>query len=582
MLLNLNTFSGVMPRINEQQLPAGAAVEASGFRTDSACIEPYKALGLPVPIMTGCRTMIVWPTNEDRVWPPGNDDAYIFFDKDIDYCYGAALGYDLLLFTGDEYPKYMNPKTGTKVRLGVSPPNSELYAADGVAKWIQVNPLKICVPVKHMFETGLDPDEIEGKGNGLTTISYCYTYIDNEGQESAPSQSSAFYEVDGFVSGQGLRLAGFTQSDAENNPISKYRIYRCQGGTGDDAEFLFIGEIPASQAYFDDYDTENHTFKTAEEAIKTEKWLPPPKNLKGIVNLTGGVVAAYIEDSNTLCFSEPLIQYSWPEKYQIKTPQPILHIISLGDELVVFMASLVMSVRGEPGAFSLSSIYGGKGTPCITGRGFVNTDAGLLFPGHDGLYLYNGATCTNITEQAMTTLQWRSLLPDKFRAVCYDGRYWAFREESDKAITIDIKNGSVITIDISSIYPISGLHIDYHGRFFILSGANAYLWAEGDTFNEAVWMSGLLTFSSPVNLAAAIITTDSPTGLFLVSLEIWSHYRGVKTLVFDSVTAGITVPLNRPFRLPGGFLSASVQVRIKTSVTVRDIRFATSMSELGG
>ena len=83
-------------------------------------------------------------------------------------------------------------------------------------------------------------------------------------------------------------------------------------------------------------------------------------------------------------------------------------------------------------------------------------------------------------------------------------------------------------------------------------------------------------------MSSAIITSDTPTEESVTQLEIWSHYRGARTLVFDSVAAGVVIPLNTPFRLPGGFLTSSMQVRVKTKVTVRDIRFATSMYELSG
>lgn len=582
MLLNLNTFSGVMPRINEQQLPTGAAVEASDFRTDSACIEPYKETGTAVTTMTGCKTLVVWPTSEDRTWPPGNDDAFLKWDKRVDFCHGVADGYDRIIYSGDSFPKMADPLNLIPYKLGIDNPSTAPVAVDGTGGII-IEPnsdggsayTAIFIATPHTYEAGIDTD------NPLTSVSYCYTYVDSFGQESGPSPPSQVYDVSGFTGGQGIQLTGFYQPGSGNNAVPIMRIYRATAGSSD-AEFLYIGDKAGGDTTWDDYDSSTGTFRNAVEAIQTTGWMPPPSSLAGLVSLAGGVLAGYIADSNEVCFSEPLIQYAWPEKYRLKMPQPILDIKSLGEELVVFMASMLMAIRGEPGYMTVSEVYGGKGTPCITGRGIVNMENGILYPGHDGLYLYNGSSCVNLTAPAMNTLQWRGLLPDKFIGAFYDGRYWAFREASETAATIDVNNGSVIEINLGSLYPVSGLHVDYHGRFWLLSGDKAYPWSEGTNSKQAVFMTGLLTFSYPVNLAAAIITSDSPTTENAIQLEIWSHYRGVKTLVFDSVAAGVTVPLNRPFRLPGGFMSASVQVRIKTSVTVRDIRFATSMSELGG
>ena len=583
MLLTLNSFSGIMPRVNEQQLPVGAAVEASGFRTDSECIEPYKGAGLPVTTIAGCRTFAVYPTSEDRTWPPGSDDAYLCWDKDVDYCPGISIipgvggGHESILFTGDGSPKQANPLNFAEpwiFPLGIGKPSPP--------------------PViqKTFFDESLTPIEKGLYKSTLTSVSYCYTISDNFNQESQPSDPTDFIDVFDYMGGEGIRLSGFgIPSGGVPGGVDDtfgVNIYRCQAGSGSEADFFFIGETSInisdpSAAFFNDYSVDTKSFREAAvDVLATTDWTEPPYDLSGLVRMSGSVLAGFIKDTNELCFSEPLVQYAWPEKYRLKMPQSILHIVCLGEELVVFMASMISVVRGEPGLMTISEVYGGKGTPCLTRRGFVKMESGVLFPGHDGLYLYNGSSCSNITASSMNTLQWRSLLPDKFMAVYYDGRYWAFREASEKAITIDIANGSVIEIALGGLYPVSGLHVDYHGRFFILSADKAYPWSEGTDSIEAVWKSGILTFSSPVNLAAAIITSDSPTTENAIQLEIWSHYRGIKTLVFDSVEAGITVPLNRPFRLPGGFMSASVQVRIKTSVTVRDMRFATSMSELGG
>ena len=586
MFLNLNTFLGVMPRINEQQLPVGAAVEASDFKTDSACIEPYKTPGAAVTTMAGCRTLVVWPTSEDRVWPPGNDDAFLCWDKQVDYCNGVAQGYDRIIYTGDEYPKIADPTVLPLApkKLGAEPPATAPSAADGNSGWV-ISPrtdgvdglayTQIFIATPHTYETGVDAD------NPLTSVSYCYTYVDDLGQESAPSPPSQVYDVSGFTGGQGIQLTGFSPSDPTNNTVPTKRIYRATAGTSD-AEFLYIGDSAGGDTTFDDYDSSTGTFRNAVEAIQTTGWRPPPHDLTGLVGMAGGVLAGYRSDSNEICFSEPLIQYAWPEKYRLTMPQPVLGIASLGEELVVFMASILMAVRGEPGYMTVSEIYGGKGTPCLTGRGVVKMESGLLYPGHDGLYLYNGSSCLNITASSMNTMQWRCLLPDKFLAIYHDGRYWAFREASDKALAIDISNGSVIEMALGNLSPVSGLHVDYHGRFWILSADKAYPWSEGEDSRDAVWKSGLLTFAYPVNLSSAIITSDSPTTENAIQLEVWSHYNGVKTLVFDSLAMGVTVPLNKPFRLPGGFLTTSVQVKLRTKVTVRDMRFATSMSELAG
>ena len=237
---------------------------------------------------------------------------------------------------------------------------------------------------------------------------------------------------------------------------------------------------------------------------------------------------------------------------------------------------------------SVSEVYGGGGTVSVTGCGVIRMDSGILYPGHDGLYLYNGASCVNITANTLTTLQWRSFLPDNFISAYYDGRYWCFTEDSAKAVAINISDGSFINIDLGksdagSGMTIKGVHVDYHGRLWLQTWAYIYPWNEAAAPMTATWKSGIIQLSSPVNLAAAFIDGKTPDtdAEKIESLKIWSHYRGVETLVFDSVVAGLQIPVNSPFRLPGGFLTSAVQIEIKTTAVIRGIRLATSMAELG-
>ena len=562
MLIELYSFTGRMPKINDKQLPLGTAVEACNFRDDSGCIEPYKNYGEPVTPTTQALTFVVWPTSEDRTWPPGADDSYIYWNKRIDYCMGVSSGYDRIIYTGDGSPKIADPLVTPLVpsKLGISAPGTAPVAEE------------------HTF----DSSKTDIKNN-LTSVCYCYTCVDNLGQESAPSPPSPVYDISSFTGGQGMRVSNMPEVGGDNNHIPQLRVYRATAGSGGDAEFLFVGNAAAGSV-FDDYDTATGTFYTGQEAIQTTSWASPPSNLVGIVSMYGGVLAGFRKETNELCFSEPLVQYAWPEKYRIPMPQPILDIAGFGEELVVFMQSMIMAVRGEPGLMTVSEVYGGGGTSSVTRLGVVRSEKGILFPGHDGLYLYDGSVCINITSQAMSTTQWRSMLPDKFIAAYYDGKYWAFHEDTIKAYVFDISKGSVTSIELGELMSVKGVHADYHGRLWIQTWYKLYPWSEGTKPMEAVWMSGLVALASPVNLSAAIIDSDSPvTEETTVSqLEIWSHYRGVKTLVFDSIAKGLQIPLNNQFRLPGGFLTDSVQVKIKTTATIRGIRFATSMVELSG
>ena len=589
MIIDLNSFTGKKPKINERQIPVGTATTACNFKTNSGfCIDPYSVCGTEMtsPEITAVKTFMVYPATDVRVWPPVSQDLYMYWAEELDVCEGFSTlpgvggGVPSLVYTGDGgAPKQVSAFGYTIVfPLGIGQPNSPPVIEEYV-----------------VFDSSLSSEDKETYKSAITSVAYCYTVVDNFGQESQPSTPSEYYDVYDYKGGEGIKLTGFSVPEGGvpggTGESLLIRVYRCQSGSGGDADFFMIGETSLNifspeNSFFNDYSAQAKSFiPISTDILATADWASPPDDMIGMTRFSNSVLAGFREASNILCFSEPFVQYAWPLKYQLKMPQKILGLVCLGDELVVFMPSVLYSVKGEPGALTATEIYGSKGTPCIKRRGFVKTEHGVLFPGHDGLYLYNGATCQNLTIDSLSTIQWRSLLPDLFHGVYYDGNYWAMRTTENIVVCINIFDGSVIDIDMSSIPGVLyGAHVDYHGRLWIQKTGKVYPWSEGEDRLTASWSSGLITLTSPANLSTAIITSDSPTNEHLKRLIIQGHYKGVASIVFDSEAENkkVEIPFNAPFRLPSGFLVTAIKLDIETTVPIASIRIATSMSELSG
>lgn len=591
MLIDINNFSGMMPKINEQKLPLGAASSAWNFKTNVGSLVPYRDIGESIIPAQPCRTFTVWPQTGSTDWQPGVAENYIIWSVVVDYCQSVSSGLDRIIYTGDQYPKIADPTILPlePLKLGIFNPLTPPVALDGYNSW-SVSPREDGVhglSYTHLFNAtphNFEPDATEDIGCPVTSVSYCYTVVDNIGQESAPSPPSQVYDVSAFKAGQGIRVSLPNVNRPTNNYIEKKRVYRCTAGTDGAADFMFIGEVSGGVESFDDYDPSTKTLRNAAEVIQTIGWDAPPLDLSGITTLSGGVLAGFIKGTNEVCFSEPLVQYAWPEKYRLKMPQPVLCISSLGEELVVFTGSNIITIRGEPGYMSVSEVFGSRGTPCLTGRGVVKYEKGLLYPGHDGLYLYDGSGCFNITKDTVSPETWKWYRPDRMIGAYYDEQYWIFEEDIQSCAAININNGVLMKIKAMEKTELTtGAHVDYRGRLFVMSWYRVFQWEGGQSLKTATWTSGVLPMPYHANLSAAIITAETPyTEGDSIQLKVWGHHKGVKSLVFDSAAIGVLIRQNEPFRLPGGFVMTAMQIEIQTNIPVSSVKLATSMTELSG
>ena len=203
MFIDFNTFTGKTPKINERQLPLGASTAAKNFRVDSGyCIDPYKRHGesMTSPTVTAVRTFMVYPATDTRVWPPVSIDLQMYWGDELDVCEGFSVipgvggGTPSLIYTGDGRPKQVSAFAYTvEFPLGIGQPSSAPTVEERI-----------------VFDPGLSEEDKETYKSTITTVSYCYTVVDNFGQESQPSEPTQYYDVYNYVGGEGIRLKGFS------------------------------------------------------------------------------------------------------------------------------------------------------------------------------------------------------------------------------------------------------------------------------------------------------------------------------------------------------------------------------------
>ena len=124
--------------------------------------------------------------------------------------------------------------------------------------------------------------------------SYVYTFVNDIGEESAPSPASATIPAAGWL--RCCDDAVWVPSGVSSpNTTSPKRIYRvATGNTG--TQFLFVAEIALATATYEDTLTD-----AAWRVLESTGWDLPPDDLEGILALPNGIMVGFRR--NQLCLS---------------------------------------------------------------------------------------------------------------------------------------------------------------------------------------------------------------------------------------------------------------------------------------
>lgn len=250
-----------------------------------------------------------------------------------------------------------------------------------------------------------------------TATSYLYTFVNDLGEESAPSFASST-----VLRPDGVSVTVTTPEDVPTGISADYfittkRIYRAAtGATG--TIFRFVAEIPLSQADYVDVipDTE------LGEALPSEGWDLPPDDMRGILALPNGVMVGFRR--NQLCLSAQNHPHAWPLAYRLNTDTDIVGIGNIDTTVVIGTKSYPYLAGGnDPAAYSMSKLE--MPQACVSKRSFASlAGIGVAFASPDGLIAIAGTgQIRNLTDTVFTREQWQALQPATIMASAHDDVY---------------------------------------------------------------------------------------------------------------------------------------------------------------
>jgi hypothetical protein len=467
-VIKLIGFQGEMPHIQARQLPDNAAQLAVNARLDTGALSPYRRAKFIERITTIPEGQI------KTIYRNGAD--WLAWDEEVKAVPGPVAD-DRLYVMGDGAPKMI--VAGTTYPLAMPAITAALTATIG------------------------------GTGTGdVFTRLYVYTEVTDFGEESAPSPISN--QVN-WQSGQSVTLAGFRTPPA-GRAITKQRIYRSQttlAGT----DLYFIAERAATNANY--VDTVPVTDQA--ELLPSMGWTAPPDDLKGLISLPGGMMAAF--RGKELWFCEPWRPHAWPDGYVLTMDYEIVALGSFGTTVVVATKGQPYMVSGQsPDVMASEKLE--LNLPCINSRGMVDLGYSVAYPSVDGLVVASSSGARVVTDNLMTRDQWLQTSPASFVSSQFYGKYLASYRYVDPLGTaregsfiIDL-TGQEATLQRTNYRADASWYDIESGALFLCIGQDIVEWdavgQENETFN---WRSKRFILPTPTNFGVIFVegtTTATP------------------------------------------------------------------------
>lgn len=293
--------------------------------------------------------------------------------------------------------------------------------------------------------------------------SYVYTFVNDLGEQSAPSPASAtILRPDGLSVAVTTPVAVPSGISGTYNIVSK-RIYRAaSGNTG--TQFLFVAEIPLATATYDDTLTDAQLG----EVLESVGWDLPPEDLQGILALPNGIMVGFRR--NQLCLSAQNRPHAWPPLYRLNTDTDIVGIANVDNTVVIGTKSFIYVATGnDPAVYSMSKFEVPYAAVAKLSFAYL-TGVGVVFAGTDGLMAVTGVgQARNLTDAVFTLRQWKDLDPTTIRAVQHNDIYWLFARPPEqggsgspgqtyKAYALDMKSSGFGVVEMP--FHASTAHVD--------------------------------------------------------------------------------------------------------------------------
>lgn len=437
------------------------------------------------------------------------------------------------------------------------------------------------------MDVSVDNLLVQGSGSfdEVTTppaTSYVYTFVNDFGEESAPSPASITILRD-----EGTSVTVTTETVPPTGPdyhVETKRIYRAvTGATG--TSFQFVAEIPLADAEYVD----NIPDSGLGEALESDNWDLPPSDLRNILALPNGIMVGFRR--NQVCFSAQNHPHAWPVEYRINTDTDIVALGAIDTSVVITTKAFPYIAAGNnPAAYSMAKLEEPQG--CVSKRSLSYLRGfGVVYASADGLMAINGpGKPTNITEGIFTKLEWQALNPASIIATFHDDRYWAFYDNGTT------KAGFVIDVRQAGFGKIS---LAFHATAVYTDPLTDILYLVLDENEEPSDPLGEVPVDVPApgDIVYSVDTDEENKLAYSYTTKLWEtgsptnfqycrvRARDYANIVVKFYVDGVNVYSkrilnNQPFTLPAVAAENTFQMKLIGTSTITQIDAAEQVDEL--
>jgi|GEM_PF-781628 len=430
------------------------------------------------------------------------------------------------------------------------------------------------------WEPGADPKD----GDGLTTTAYVETFVrrwSGIDEEGPPSSASALVDVD-FSNGQGVLVSQLSSIPAGAYNITHRRIYRLN--TAGDSAFHFVAEVAVAASSYTD--NALPSVVGSNELLKTEDYTAPPDDLKGVRAMPNGVLVGF--SGKNVCFSEPFQCHAWPTRYRLPTDFEIVGLEVFGSSVLVTTKGVPYVATGAiPGYMTMDRTEINQA--CVSRRGMADLGSAVAYPSPDGLMIIGSGVAENATQQLFRRQDWQALNPSSFISAAHDGKYYAFYDNgaAQGCLILNLTDGSV---DFADIYA-TAVHVDLLTDILYLQrgddivqwegGANLSLTRKGKRhdlpYPVCFGVGQLKATAYPFTFKMVATFGSDATATAIAAASGGRLVASGKT-----VSRTVTVANAKPFRLPGGYVTETIEIEVAGSAAgeIETLVLAETMAEL--
>lgn len=384
---------------------------------------------------------------------------------------------------------------------------------------------------------------------------YVYTWVNKESGfefESAPSPASEIVDVH---DGQTVTISGFG-TPASGYTVTHKRLYRSVSGV-----YLFVEELTLATAnYTDEKDPDELS-----EELPSATWLPPPANLKGLINLPNGIMAGFVGRDVYLC--DPYHPHAWPLQYVQTVDYPVVGLGRMDTTLAVLTTGTPYFLQGtSPDTMVL--VKSDLEQACASKRSIVSANGVVMYASPDGLVVLTPSGSKVVTDTYFTRAQWQSyFVPTSIHGYMHDLKYIGFYDNGTTTggFVYDLTSGQFILHDIYATCGYTDLQRDQ--LYLGFSDRSLKKWLSGSA-KSYTWRSK--KFSLP-----------QVTGFSCATLEAEGYPMTMKFYMDGTLFHTQTVASRDTFRLPVKE-GRDLEFQIEGPYEVFSVAIGQSVEELAG